>query len=148
MKKILVLCVGNACRSQMAEGYLDFYAGNKAQIYSAGLESHGLNPYAVEVMAEDSIDISKNYSKVYTEINVNHYDYLIAICDISNVDLPDNIQWDYFYCFNVADPAKAVGERDEILYEFRKTREEIKKHMLQFIGKELISESNKEYMSS
>ncbi|MCI5080036.1 MAG: arsenate reductase ArsC [Saprospiraceae bacterium] len=148
MKKILVLCVGNACRSQMAEGYLDFYAGNKAQIYSAGLESHGLNPYAVEVMAEDSIDISENYSKIYTEINVNHYDYLIAICDISNVDLPDNIQWDYFYCFNVADPAKAVGSPDEIRHEFRKTREEIKKHMLQFIGKELISESNKEFMSS
>ncbi|HYG53243.1 MAG TPA: arsenate reductase ArsC, partial [Flavobacteriales bacterium] len=59
MKKILVLCTGNSCRSQMAEGYLRHYAGNKSQVYSAGVETHGVNPEAIQTMAADGIDISR-----------------------------------------------------------------------------------------
>ena len=62
MKKILVLCTGNSCRSQIAEGYLRHFAGGKAQIYSAGIETHGVNPLAIKVMAEDNIDLSKHSS--------------------------------------------------------------------------------------
>ena len=62
MKNILVLCTGNSCRSQMAEGYLRYFAGDKANIYSAGIETHGVNPKAIKVMAEDHIDISRHTS--------------------------------------------------------------------------------------
>ncbi|RYF89700.1 MAG: arsenate reductase ArsC, partial [Chitinophagaceae bacterium] len=62
MKKMLVLCTGNSCRSQIAEGYLRYFAGNEAEVYSAGVETHGVNPKAVEIMKEDGIDISGNTS--------------------------------------------------------------------------------------
>ncbi|WP_316802958.1 hypothetical protein [Pedobacter nototheniae] len=58
MKKILVLCTGNSCRSQIAEGYLRHFAGNLAEVYSAGIETHGVNPKAIEAMKTDGIDIS------------------------------------------------------------------------------------------
>ena len=61
MKNILVLCTGNSCRSQMAEGYLRHFAGSKANIYSAGIEVHGVNPKAIKVMLEDNIDISSKH---------------------------------------------------------------------------------------
>jgi arsenate reductase len=59
MKNVLVLCTGNSCRSQLAEGYLKYFAQENAKIYSAGIEVHGVNPRAIQVMAEDGIDISK-----------------------------------------------------------------------------------------
>ena len=62
MKKVLVLCTGNSCRSQMAEGYLRFFAGEKALIFSAGVETHGVNPDAVAIMKKDGIDISSHTS--------------------------------------------------------------------------------------
>jgi arsenate reductase len=71
MKNILVLCTGNSCRSQLAEGYLRYFAGDKAAIYSAGIETHGVNPKAVQVMAEDHIDISSHTS--------NHVDEYLSI---------------------------------------------------------------------
>jgi len=71
MKNILVLCTGNSCRSQIAEGYLRHFAGRKAKIYSAGVETHGVNPRAVQIMAEDNIDISKHTS--------NHVEEYVSI---------------------------------------------------------------------
>ena len=62
MKNILVLCTGNSCRSQLAEGYLRFFANGKAEVYSAGVETHGVNPRAVKIMAEDGLDISSHSS--------------------------------------------------------------------------------------
>ena len=67
MKNILVLCTGNSCRSQMAHGYLEKLLVKKANIYSAGIEKHGLNPYAVLVMKMDGIDISSNSSNLFDE---------------------------------------------------------------------------------
>lgn len=140
MKNVLVLCVGNACRSQMAEGYLNFYASDKAQIYSAGLEEHGLHNSAVKVMAEDSIDISHHFSKLFTSVSHIKYDYLITICDISNVDIPYNLKWDKVYSFNIDDPATTQGDELTRLNKFRDTREQIKKSILHFIGKELTAQ--------
>ena len=68
MQKILVLCTGNSCRSQIAEGYLRKFAGDKAEIYSAGIETHGVNPKVIETMKEDGIDISHQTSN-----NINEY---------------------------------------------------------------------------
>ncbi len=62
MKKILVLCTGNSCRSQIAEGYLKYFAGDKAQVFSAGIETHGVNPRAIQIMKEDGLDISHHTS--------------------------------------------------------------------------------------
>ncbi|HAE66141.1 MAG TPA: protein tyrosine phosphatase, partial [Sphingobacterium sp.] len=66
MEKILVLCTGNSCRSQIAEGFLRHFAGSRAEVYSAGIETHGVNPKAIQVMAEAGIDIS-----AHTSNNVN-----------------------------------------------------------------------------
>ena len=68
MKRVLVLCTGNSCRSQLAEGYLKYFAGDKAEVYSAGIETHGVNPRAIATMKEDGIDISNQTSN-----NVEEY---------------------------------------------------------------------------
>jgi arsenate reductase len=128
MKNILVLCTGNSCRSQIAEGYLKHYAGNKANIYSAGIETHGVNPRAIKVMAEDHIDISK-----HTSNNVN--EYVITVCDNANEAcpyFPGNVER---FHFNFPDPAKAKGTEEEIMEEFRRVREMIKLYSAEFVEK-------------
>ena len=80
-KKILVLCTGNSCRSQIAQGYLQYFAGDKAKVYSAGVETHGVNPKASATIQEDDIEISK-----HTSDNINKYrniafDFVITVCD-------------------------------------------------------------------
>ena len=135
MKNILVLCTGNSCRSQIAEGYLRHYAGDKAKIYSAGIETHGVNPRAIKVMAEDHIDISK-----HTSNNVNEYldipfDYVITVCDNANEAcpyFPGNVKR---FHFNFPDPAKAKGTEEEIMEEFRRVREMIKVYSADFVKK-------------
>jgi arsenate reductase (thioredoxin) len=73
MKKVLVLCTGNSCRSQIAEGYLKYFAGKKLEIYSAGVETHGVNPRAIATMKEDGIDISQHTSNNIEEYrNIKH----------------------------------------------------------------------------
>ncbi|MDQ6889324.1 MAG: arsenate reductase ArsC, partial [Bacteroidota bacterium] len=79
MKKILVLCTGNSCRSQMAEGYLRLYVKDKAIVYSAGIETHGVNPKAIEVMKEDGIDISAHTSNNINEYKNIDFDFLITV---------------------------------------------------------------------
>ena len=138
MKRVLVLCTGNACRSQMAEGYLNFFAGEKALFYSAGLEDHGLNALAVEVMAEDNIDISDSRSKHYRVFKSLGFDFLITVCDEVNSQLPRNIRADRHLHFSIPDPAKVQGSPEQRLEAFRGVREKVKKHMLRFIGTELI----------
>jgi len=89
MKNILILCTGNSCRSQIAHGYFNKFSNNKYRIYSAGIETHGLNINAVQTMLRDSIDIS-----TYTSNNVNEYldinfDYIITVCDHANESCPN-----------------------------------------------------------
>ena len=81
MKKVLVLCTGNSCRSQLAEGYLRYFAGNKAEIFSAGVETHGVNPRAIATMKEDGIDISAHTSNNISEYAGIDFDYIITVCD-------------------------------------------------------------------
>ena len=137
MKNILVLCTGNSCRSQLAEGYLRYFAGNKANIYSAGIETHGVNPKAIQVMAEDRIDISK-----HTSNNVNEYldilfDMVITVCDNANEAcpyFPGNVQR---FHYNFPDPAKATGTPEEIMNEFRRVRDMIKVYASDFVQEHL-----------
>ncbi len=88
MKKILVLCTGNSCRSQMAEGYLRHFSGNKAEVYSAGIETHGVNPKAIEVMKEDGVDISKHTSNNIDEYRNVNFDFVITVCDNAREKCP------------------------------------------------------------
>ena len=81
MKKILVLCTGNSCRSQIAHGYLKKFAGDKAEIFSAGVETHGVNPKAIATMQEDGIDISMHTSNNVNEYRDIDFDYVITVCD-------------------------------------------------------------------
>ena len=88
MKKVLVLCTGNSCRSQIAEGYLSYFGGSKLDVFSAGIETHGVNPHAIKVMAEDGVDIShhtSNHVDEYLEIGFN---YIITVCDHASENCP------------------------------------------------------------
>jgi len=88
MKNILVLCTGNSCRSQIAQGYLEFFLNNKANIYSAGIETHGINKYAVKVMSMDNIDIENNTSNLVDEYVQIDFDFIITVCDHANETCP------------------------------------------------------------
>ncbi len=126
MKNILVLCTGNSCRSQIAEGYLRHFAKEKAHIYSAGIETHGLNPQAVETMIEDGIDISHHTSNHIDEYTNIVFDLIITVCDNANENCP------YFPSNakkihqNFPDPSKFIGNEMDKKSEFRKVREMIK----------------------
>lgn len=137
MKKILVLCSGNSSRSQMAEGYLNFYARGKADYYSAGLEDRGVNPLTIKVMAEDNIDISANQSKSYRKYRNYHFDYLLTVCDEAYQNLPRDISFTKHLHFSIPDPDKIQGPEPEREEGFCRIREYVKINILKFIGKEL-----------
>jgi len=131
--KILVLCTGNSCRSQMAEGYLRYYAGERAIITSAGLEVHGVNPGAIATMKKDGIDISNHTSNHLNEFRHNNFDYIITVCDHAKESCPFFPGNAIRIHQNFPDPAKASGTKEEIAEEFRKTRDLIKKFTKDFI---------------
>ncbi|MES2544237.1 MAG: arsenate reductase ArsC [Bacteroidota bacterium] len=133
MKNILVLCTGNSCRSQIAEGYLRHFAGNKATIYSAGIETHGVNPKAIAIMKEDGIDISTHTSNNIDEYNRIDFDFVITVCDNAKENCPFFPTKAMRLHYNFPDPAKAQGTENEILEEFRKVRTMIKYYCKEFI---------------
>jgi arsenate reductase (thioredoxin) len=127
--KILFLCTGNSCRSQMAEGWARALKGNSFEPYSAGVETHGLDPTAVRVMAEAGVDISGQRSKHVSELRDIVFDYVVTVCDHANKHCP------YFLgtatSMHVAfdDPprlaAGAATEEDRIA-PYRRVRDEIR----------------------
>lgn len=137
MKNILVLCTGNSCRSQIAEGYLRHFAGDKGQIYSAGIETHGVNPKAIQVMAQDGIDISKHTSNNVDEYINIPFDYVITVCDNAKENCPYFPTKAQRFHYNFPDPAKATGSADEIMDEFIRVRNMIKDYSEKFINKHL-----------
>ena len=88
MKNILVLCTGNSCRSQMAHGYLNQLATNFATIYSAGIETHGINPGAAAIMKEDGIDITNYTSNRIDDYAAIDFDFIITVCDHAKENCP------------------------------------------------------------
>ncbi|MDQ0639033.1 arsenate reductase [Pedobacter sp. W3I1] len=137
MKNVLVLCTGNSCRSQLAEGYLKHFAQNKAKIYSAGIEVHGVNPRAIKVMAEDGIDISGQTSNNIEEYFYVPFDYVITVCDHAKESCPYFPTQATKLYHNFPDPAKAVGTDEEIMAEFRNTRDLVKVYIKGFVDKNL-----------
>lgn len=136
-KNILVLCTGNSCRSQIAEGYLKFFAGEKAEIYSAGIETHGVNPKAIATMKEDGIDISNHTSNNIDEYRNIDFDFVITVCDHAKERCPFFPTKAVKFHYNFSDPAKATGTKEEIKEEFRKVRQEIKNYCETFVAKNL-----------
>lgn len=134
MKKILVLCTGNSCRSQIAEGYLRHFAGNKAEVYSAGVETHGVNPRAIETMKEDGIDISHHTSNNINEYRDADFDYVITVCDNAKERCPFFPSTAQKFHHNFPDPARAKGTEEEIMQQFRKVRDQIKEYCQNFIN--------------
>lgn len=138
MKNILVLCTGNSCRSQIAHGYLEHFTdGRKVRIYSAGVETHGLNPRAVATMAADGLDISAHTSNHVDEYSTIPFDLVLTVCDNAQERCP------YFPTnavkvhHNFRDPAKATGTEVEVMQVFAEVRDEIKAFSLNLLRREM-----------
>ncbi|XDD53694.1 arsenate reductase ArsC [Leptospira sp. WS4.C2] len=136
-KNILILCTGNSCRSQIAEGWMRFFAKDKANVYSAGIETHGVNPKAIATMKDAGIDISHHTSNHINEYKDIQFDFLITVCDHAKENCP------YFptdakrFHQNFTDPSKKIGSEEEIKNAFEQTREEIRNYCENFVNKEL-----------
>ena len=132
-KRILVLCTGNSCRSQIAHGYLEYFGGDQVDARSAGIETHGVNPKAIAIMKEDGIDISHYTSNHVDEYANESFDYVITVCDNAKENCP------YFPASvktlhqNFPDPAKAKGSEIEVMAEFQQVRNQIKAYIKNFI---------------
>lgn len=136
-KKILVLCTGNSCRSQIAEGYLRYFAGDKAEIYSAGVETHGVNPKAIATMKEDGIDISAHTSNNLDEYRDINFDFVITVCDNAKERCPFFPGKSKRLHYNFPDPAKVSGNEEEIKAEFSRVRKLIKDYCRHFVDEYL-----------
>ena len=133
MKNILVLCTGNSCRSQIAHGFLASLTAGKANVYSAGVETHGVNPKAINTMKEIGIDISHHSSNNITEYFDVNFDYVITVCDNAKERCPYFPTKAVKLHYNFPDPAKAIGTDDEINEQFRSVRAMIKTYCEKFI---------------
>lgn len=127
--KILFLCTGNSCRSQMGEGWTRYLKNDEIEVWSAGIETHGLNPYAVKVMAEAGVDISKHESTPIKDLLDIPFDYVITVCDHARESCPlfpgpvKKIHKSF------DDPpflAQGLTDEEEILDVYRKVRDEMK----------------------
>ena len=129
---ILVLCTGNSCRSQLLHGYLQQLLGARAAVFSAGVETHGLNPRAVRVMAEDGVDISHHTSNHVDEYAHVPFDYVLTVCDHANEVCPVFPSTAKKLHHNFPDPAKATGSEEEIVTAFRAVRDQVKVYATEF----------------
>lgn len=136
-QNILVLCTGNSCRSQIAEGYLRHFAKDKAEVYSAGIETHGVNPRAIATMKEDGLDIFGHTSNNVSEYQDLAFDYVITVCDNAQENCPYFPSSAKKFHHNFPDPAKATGTEEETVAAFRNVREQIKEYSRKFVEENL-----------
>ncbi len=131
--KILILCTGNSCRSQMAEGFLKSFDSN-IKTYSAGTQPADMvNPFAIKVMQETGIDISQHHPKLVDEFLHQEFDYVITVCDGANESCPmftGKVKHRLHIGF--PDPAEANGSEEQILRVFREVRDSIKNEFYNF----------------
>ena len=132
-KRVLFLCTRNSCRSQMAEGFLRHMAGDKFEVYSAGVKATQVNLLAIKVMAEAGVDISKHRPKSAMEFFGQKFDYVVTVCDNAKQTCPafpgtyEKVHWD------LEDPAEAQGNEEERLAIFRKIRDEIEQRIKDWV---------------
>ena len=129
MLKVLFLCTGNSCRSQMAEGFARHLKGDQVEAYSAGLEAHGLNPNAVKVMAEAGVDITGQRSKYVDELKEIPFDYVVTVCGHADEHCPVFPGRTKVVHVGFDDPpklAKNARNEEEALGHYRRVRDEIR----------------------
>ena len=132
--KVLFLCTGNSCRSQMAEGLLRHLAGDRFEVVSAGTEPSTVNPLAIVAMREIGIDISGHRSKAAAEFLREHFAYVITVCNNANERCPifpfasQRLHWP------LDDPAAATGSEEARMSVFRRVRDEIAQRVRAFVG--------------
>lgn len=131
-KRILFLCTHNSCRSQMAEGLINHYLGDRFQAFSAGTEATRVNPLAIKTLSESGIDISHHYSKTLDEFAGESFDYVITLCGDANEKCPLFFGGVKRMHIGFSDPSKFIGTDEEVMAEFRKSRDEIKTTLLAF----------------
>jgi len=127
--KILFLCTGNSCRSQMAEGWTRHLFAEYIEVFSAGTEIHGLNPRAVQVMAEDGVDISYHASKTISELPDMEFDYVITVCSEADKNCPVFPGKAKKIHHGFDDPpalARDAKTEEEVLQHYRRVRDEIR----------------------
>jgi len=134
-KLVYFLCTGNSCRSQMADGWLKALGNDRYEVKSAGLEAHGLNPRAVQVMKEAGVDISGHTSDVIDPEILNRADYVITLCGHADEHCPvisnkNVVKWHWGF----DDPAKATGTEEEIMSQLRAVRDAIKSRVEKFLA--------------
>jgi arsenate reductase (thioredoxin) len=130
MLKVLFLCTGNSCRSQMAEGWARHLKGDQIEAYSAGIEAHGLNPDAVRVMAEAGVDIANHRSKLVSDLRGVDFDYVVAVCDNAHESCPLFPGKAKVVHLGFDDPprlAANAGADQERLAPYRRVRDEIRR---------------------
>ncbi len=131
--KILFLCTGNSCRSQMAEGWARHLKGDQLEPFSAGIETHGLNPLAVKVMAEAGVDISGHYSKTVDDLPAPRFDLVITVCGHADENCPFFPGPARVIHHGFDDPpalAASAADEEEALSHYRRVRDEIRNYVL------------------
>ncbi|MFS0728327.1 MULTISPECIES: arsenate reductase (thioredoxin) [Paenibacillus] len=131
-KIVYFLCTGNSCRSQMAEGFGHQHLGEEYDVYSAGIEAHGLNPKAVKAMAEKGVDISQQTSDVIDPEILNKADVVITLCGDANDKCPMTPPHVTRYHWGFDDPAKATGTDEEKWAVFQRVRDQIEARIQRF----------------
>jgi arsenate reductase len=131
MKRILVLCTGNSARSQLAQGYLQYFAGSAAEVYSAGVDPKGVNPVASETMEEDGIDIAHHTSDHVDQYLSMSFGYVITVCDHARELCPHFPNAGQMIHQSFTDPGHVPGE--DLAVSFRNVRHEIKVFAQKFV---------------
>jgi arsenate reductase (thioredoxin) len=135
--KILILCTGNSCRSQVAEGFVRHFLKGQGEVCSAGLEPKGVHPFAIRVMGEIGIDISKQTSNHVSEYIDRQFDYVITVCDNAAEKCPvftgesKRLHWPF------DDPAVVTGTDMEMLVAFRRIRDQIGEKVKEWVGENM-----------
>lgn len=132
--KVLILCTGNSCRSQMAEGFFRKYLGNEHEVYSAGVEAHGMNPYAMQVMDEAGVSIRNQQSEVMDKYFGQEFDYVITVCDNAKGRCPIFPGQVNMIHRSFPDPADATGTDAEKLVVYRTVRDMIEEYCKAFVA--------------
>jgi arsenate reductase len=132
-QRILFLCTHNSCRSQMAEGLVNHYLGDRFAAFSAGTEATRVNPLAAQVLAELGIDISKHRSKTLDEFSGEQFDYVITLCGDANEKCPLFFGGVQRVHLGFDDPSRLQGSTDEVLPEYRRVRDELRQRLTAYL---------------
>ncbi len=132
-KRALFLCTHNSCRSQMAEGLLNHYLGDRFEAFSAGTEATRVNPLAIQVMSELGIDISRHHSKTLDQFAGQKFDYVITLCGSASEQCPLFFGGVQRVHIGFDDPSLLSGPPEEVLHEFRRVRDDIRRKLTDYL---------------